>query len=31
VANCVVDAVERMKLKTPPGPEGVDFSKLKIV
>ena len=31
VANCVVEAVARMKLKTPPGPEGVDFSKLKIV
>lgn len=31
VANCVVEAVARMKLNAPPGPEGVDFSKLKIV
>lgn len=31
VAERVVDAVEQMKLKTPPGPEGVDFSKLKIL
>lgn len=31
VANCVVNALEDMKLKTPPVPEGVDFTKLKIV
>ena len=31
VANCVVNALEDMKLKTPPAPEGVDFTKLKIV
>jgi PPK2 family polyphosphate:nucleotide phosphotransferase len=31
VADRVVDALEDMKLKTPPAPEGVDFAKLKIV
>ena len=31
VADCVVDALEDMRLKTPPPPEGVNFSKLKIV
>ncbi|UVT16336.1 MAG: polyphosphate kinase 2 family protein [Nitrospira sp.] len=31
VADRVVDVLETMKLKTPPAPEGVDFSKLKIV
>lgn len=31
VANCVVNALEDMKLKTLPVPEGVDFTKLKIV
>lgn len=31
VADCVVNALEDMKLKTPPAPEGVDFAKLKIV
>ncbi|MBX3334566.1 MAG: polyphosphate kinase 2 family protein [Nitrospira sp.] len=31
VADCIVDALEDMKLKTPPAPEGVDFEKLKIV
>jgi polyphosphate kinase 2 (PPK2 family) len=31
VADRVVDALEDMKLKTPPAPEGVDFEKLKIV
>lgn len=30
VADRVVDALEGMKLKTPPPPEGVDFDKLKI-
>jgi PPK2 family polyphosphate:nucleotide phosphotransferase len=31
VANRVVDALAAMKLKTPPAPESVDFTKLKIV
>ena len=31
VADQVVGALEGMNLKTPPAPEGVDFSKLKIV
>jgi polyphosphate kinase 2 (PPK2 family) len=31
VADRVVDALEDMKLGTPPAPEGVDFTKLKIV
>lgn len=31
VADCVVDAMEDLKLKTPPAPEGVDFKRLKIV
>jgi PPK2 family polyphosphate:nucleotide phosphotransferase len=31
IADRVVDALEGMKLKTPPPPDGVDFSKLKIV
>lgn len=31
VADQIVDALEAMKLKTPPGPAGVDFAKLKIV
>jgi PPK2 family polyphosphate:nucleotide phosphotransferase len=31
VADRVVDALEEMKLKTPPAPEGVDFAKLRIV
>jgi PPK2 family polyphosphate:nucleotide phosphotransferase len=31
VADRVVDTLEGMKLKVPAGPEGVDFSKLKIV
>ena len=31
VANCIVDTLERMKLKTPPAPKGVDFRKLKIL
>jgi len=31
VADRVVDALEAMKLTTPPAPEGVDFTKLKIV
>lgn len=31
VADRVVDALEGMKLKTPPAPAGVDFSRLKIV
>ncbi len=31
VADRVADALDEMKLKTPPAPEGVDFSKLKIV
>jgi PPK2 family polyphosphate:nucleotide phosphotransferase len=31
VADRVVDALEGMKLKTPPPPDGVNFSKLKIV
>jgi len=31
IADRVVDALEEMKLKTPPAPEGVDFAKLKIV
>lgn len=31
VAELVVEALEGLKLTTPPGPEGVDFSTLKIV
>jgi len=31
VAERVVDALERMKLKTPPAPSGIDFSTLRIV
>ncbi len=31
VAHRVVNALEDMKLKTPPAPEGVDFTKLRIV
>lgn len=31
IADRVVEALEAMKLKTPPPPEGVDFTKLKIV
>jgi PPK2 family polyphosphate:nucleotide phosphotransferase len=31
VADCVADALEDMKLTTPPGPDGVDFDKLTIV
>jgi hypothetical protein len=31
VARIIVDALEEMKLKSPPAPEGVDFAKLKIV
>jgi PPK2 family polyphosphate:nucleotide phosphotransferase len=31
VADRVVDALEAMKLKTPPAPDGVDFAKLKIM
>lgn len=31
VADRVVNALENMKLKTPPAPEGVDFTKLRIV
>ena len=31
VADRVVNALEDMKLKTPPAPEGVDFTKLRIV
>jgi hypothetical protein len=31
VADRVVDALEAMKVKTPPAPEGVDFAKLKIL
>jgi len=31
VADRVVDALEAMKLTTPPAPEGVDFTKFKIV
>jgi len=31
VAERVVEALEGLKLKTPPGPEGVDFSKIVIV
>ena len=31
VADRIVDALESMKLETPPAPEGVDFAKLKIV
>jgi PPK2 family polyphosphate:nucleotide phosphotransferase len=31
VADRVVSALEDMKLKTPPAPEGVDFTKLKIL
>jgi len=31
VADRMVDALEDMKLKTPPAPEGVDFTRLKIV
>jgi PPK2 family polyphosphate:nucleotide phosphotransferase len=30
IADCVVDALENMKLKTPPAPEGIDFDTLKI-
>lgn len=30
IADCVVDALESMKLKTPPAPEGIDFDTLKI-
>jgi len=31
VADCVVAALEDMKLKTPPAPAGVNFDTLKIV
>lgn len=31
VADRIVDALDNLKLKTPPAPEGVDFTKLKIV
>ena len=31
VADRIVNALEEMKLKTPPAPRGVDFAKLKIV
>lgn len=31
VADCVFDALDRMKLKQPPPPPGVDFSKLRII
>ena len=31
IAERVVDALEEMKLKTPPPPEGVNFAKLKII
>ena len=31
IADRVVDALEGMKLKTPPAPDGVNFAKLKIV
>ena len=31
VADRVVDALEDMKLRTPPAPEGVDFTKLRIM
>jgi len=31
VADRVVSALEGMKLKMPPAPEGIDFDKLKIV
>jgi PPK2 family polyphosphate:nucleotide phosphotransferase len=31
IADCVVDTLESMNLKTPPAPKGVNFSKLKIV
>ena len=31
VADRIVNALEDMKLKTPPAPEGVDFTKLRIV
>lgn len=31
IADRIVDALESMKLKTPPAPKGVNFSKLKIV
>jgi PPK2 family polyphosphate:nucleotide phosphotransferase len=31
VAERILDALEGLKLKTPPAPEGVDFDKLKIV
>jgi len=31
VADCVVEALEEMKLKTPPAPPGVNFDTLKIV
>jgi PPK2 family polyphosphate:nucleotide phosphotransferase len=30
IANCVVDALERMKLKMPPAPKGINFDTLKI-
>jgi hypothetical protein len=31
VAERIVNVLEDMKLKTPPAPEGVDFTKLRIV
>ncbi|MBH0208501.1 MAG: polyphosphate kinase 2 family protein, partial [Nitrospira sp.] len=31
VADRIVNVLEDMKLKTPPAPDGVDFSKLRIV
>jgi hypothetical protein len=31
VADRLVNALEEMNLKTPPEPEGVDFTKLRIV
>jgi polyphosphate kinase 2 (PPK2 family) len=31
VAECVVDALEKMKLRTPTAPAGVNFETLKIV
>lgn len=31
VADRIVDTLDELKLKTPPAPEGVDFTKLKIV
>jgi polyphosphate kinase 2 (PPK2 family) len=31
VADRIVNVLENMKLKTPPAPDGVDFSKLRIV